>query len=1435
MLATLLAGCTTENQNGEGTEPDPGGNPAVARREVLLSLKNKLALKTESTKADAPIATAEENSISTLDLYVFAAATEDGNYTFQERFAYRADGSELPAGASELELTPGTSDPETTGLLNLKKGLFVKLYCVANQPSPVNPADGQPVADNAFVPLTFTDEGKQGTGIATPGQPDEATFLSFHTPLLRGDAAADILQTPLAMSGAYTTPIDLTDFNSSARLQAAFKLTRLAARFDIVNKADESRFTIEQVSMGNGRRGATFFPIRIYGQTPTANADDLITYPERAFDGGNANNGTQTGAFYAYPSPLKDNGFIILKGKYRINQTESEQVTYQVPFVQQAPDGSSTAIEINNNHRYTIGITKADDYHLDFTLSVDDWADDGSIDDYEPENGNGEVTIDIPAAFDGDTQYDRPTKTVTMSLRDGSAFDAILETTSAITMQKTYAGGLEAQQYDWLDIADPQISIMSRATASKYTYTFNKKPGYTKSRFPRATVRFTNVIDGSETLLFVEAIAAPQPAQTPQTEGNRNTFDPDLLEATLYRVTGSQVKVKIVCLDGTTVAAAPDWLDVQAVEQETTSTIYRLTLKEDHRDAEVPENKGTVTFKNSRDATLLTDITVKLLDASIAPNFEALGGTGNTFTPASGSTPANVSMQFSKSNTFAVSSFSLDGVKIGMDFASGPAWLKNNGIPVTRAGSTPNDITFTVADDVLATATAQPEKATVTLKNTSGGKDYTFTVTPVFQAPATAVVEGSASSTHNSFSNNAMTLYRIPESSIKIKASCPGGSVIEAPVGVTITGDGSYATDNEYKVTWDGTTTTDGSFYIVNKSDANKKTKVTVTLADATIAPDFSKLGGTNNSYEAPSGNTPGNVNMQVSDNNAFTVSSLSLDGVKIDTNFDGGPAWLSHNGEPALRSGTVPNKIMFTVNATELATGLAKKATVTLKNTSGGPDYKFTVTPKFLVPATTLVDGSNSPAQNGISGTTITLYQTTGSKIQLKVSGLGGSAIQDAVGVTIDGSGGYGKENTYTVTLADNTTTSGSFTVVNKSDPTKKTAYTLNVPLYKTPTYTADSPSPSQNNLAGSAIKIYKVSNSSIRIKASSVGGNYIKSSTGVTVSGSGGTAQDNYYTVTWDGSASTGSLVIANKSDDRRETTLGINFPSAALSSTTATTILAKYNTSNNLNITAPEGITASVTNWNGGQPWFTITNNAQSGNGIITLVQGDNRDRIIKPATIKLTNNISGGGDKEITVTPRFDPELSTTSVRLENVVNESTSSTITIGNPTGGYTIVNDNSNNFTARISGGTLKVEAKKTGNNLSFKVVNQSDASVYKTISVTVVRDYNGRAVYRVGNTSYYVAPEDKGDTQKWSISLSDQCSLGSHISGNNLWVVPDKNQMNYIIDNGNAPSLFPSGNYWLSCKSQVQLYYYSNSSDRVLDSTSPSVFRHIRCIITR
>ena len=132
----------------------------------------------------------------------------------------------------------------------------------------VDPAsgDGTPLTDAAFTPLVLSEaDGNNPAKIVALGQPSESIFKTYHTALLSATVPGDTLCTPLAMSGAQTTPLDLTDLGSSARVQTGFKLTRLAARFDIVNNAETSRFTIQSISMGNGRRGATFFPIRIYG------------------------------------------------------------------------------------------------------------------------------------------------------------------------------------------------------------------------------------------------------------------------------------------------------------------------------------------------------------------------------------------------------------------------------------------------------------------------------------------------------------------------------------------------------------------------------------------------------------------------------------------------------------------------------------------------------------------------------------------------------------------------------------------------------------------------------------------------------------------------------------------------------------------------------------------------------------------------------------------------------------------------------------------------------------------------------------------------------------------------------------------------------------------------------------------------------------------
>lgn len=150
--ACLLAGCTEETKQ-TGTDPvTPDADNA--RREVMMTLKNKLSVTPVSSKAGRPIATAAENAVSMLDVYVFGAETENGEYTFLERFAYRADANDkLPQGATELQLNTTDADGnETNGLLKLKKGLFVKLYCIANDTTLVDPATTKVVKPADFTP-----------------------------------------------------------------------------------------------------------------------------------------------------------------------------------------------------------------------------------------------------------------------------------------------------------------------------------------------------------------------------------------------------------------------------------------------------------------------------------------------------------------------------------------------------------------------------------------------------------------------------------------------------------------------------------------------------------------------------------------------------------------------------------------------------------------------------------------------------------------------------------------------------------------------------------------------------------------------------------------------------------------------------------------------------------------------------------------------------------------------------------------------------------------------------------------------------------------------------------------------------------------------------------------------------------------------------------
>lgn len=115
----------------------PEDNGTAERRTVELQIQNKLQVSESSaTRTDAPIATTDENEITAMDIYVFGSETEHGIYTFQERLTYRAGQEETaPKGATSFILvTNGTDNKLSTARLSLKKGLYVKLYCVANSP-----------------------------------------------------------------------------------------------------------------------------------------------------------------------------------------------------------------------------------------------------------------------------------------------------------------------------------------------------------------------------------------------------------------------------------------------------------------------------------------------------------------------------------------------------------------------------------------------------------------------------------------------------------------------------------------------------------------------------------------------------------------------------------------------------------------------------------------------------------------------------------------------------------------------------------------------------------------------------------------------------------------------------------------------------------------------------------------------------------------------------------------------------------------------------------------------------------------------------------------------------------------------------------------------------------------------------------------------------
>ena len=839
ILSCLTAGCTSEVETIGGT-PEIPENPQANdpnRRSVVISLQNKLILVNGTPESRAitrdGIAEEDENRIESFDIYAFGSDKEEGPYTFQEHFAYRSDAGTLPTGASPLELKADEAAGKVNVVFYPRKGLFTKFYCVANQ-TEMNDAAGNIYTN--YTPLqqsSQTQSGVPGDIVTSPGTPTESDFIKLNTPLLNPTGFnANILLAPLPMSGANSQPTDLREYSMGTYVRLNVSLTRAVARFDIVNDATKSHFTITDISMGNGRQGVTLFPIRPTGDVPATNGQ-LITYPYRLFDGLNANAGTTTKAFYCYPCKAIDAGFLILKGLYTMNLTdEKKEVSYRIPF-ERVTDGNGSLIEINHNHRYTVQITEADPFELTANIRLVDWETGDYIDDYEPDNGLETIAVAdlLPV---GETTYNISTNIVTLALKAESSFTISTGSNAGVNVQLTYNGNSPAD--GWLKLEEiPVTTTRAEATQQvKYKISFNES--YAGDSYPRGILRLTDKAGGSEEVILIDTTFG-----TPVVEATGGTMNPDgvnkwdAADNTLYlvQVAGANVStgaITITSIGGSKIVL-PANSDITVSPTSSINTTQEYTFQWAGTDAtDLTEKEITVALKNGSDETKVENIKVKLLPNRL-DNLQITNQSTGISLSSVTATTATLTMPVIKDKQFTLTMDNYSKPTI----SKCPSWLEN--ITPVSTRSTPESKTTSFTFKLIEDA-ASFDDTQIVFTNASGGTGITVNIAREFQAPTIEVVSTDPSANSYISSSKSLNLYQLKSSyysTATLKVYSLGGSVLQLPGGVEADLAESNTKEHNYVIKYQTSSfslsdANGGTLYVKNLSDDTKKEAIAVTF-----------------------------------------------------------------------------------------------------------------------------------------------------------------------------------------------------------------------------------------------------------------------------------------------------------------------------------------------------------------------------------------------------------------------------------------------------------------------------------------------------------------------------------------------------------------------------------------------------------------------------
>ena len=301
-LLALLAGCS---QAELGPDDTPIGGAQGKEIRLVFSGGG------ESQEYTRAIASESENQIDNLDIYVFAATADGGDYQYLETWKAAADDN---TAAKTFKLSGAGTDRKASIFPTELKGIpNLKLYCVANSTT-LYKADG-----NAIDPMTIVTTNT-ATGVIETEGTKATDFEKYFTAKL--DAAGTALGTPLVMTGSGTTKI----LGNIATVN--IELKRRVSRFDIDNESAKTGLIIESVSLGNGRNQSTVMPGTLAELDPAGRTASLIQYPTA--EGSylmlpKANQGVTESALYTYPLKDTDKAFLIIKGKYQ-NPMQKEPV-----------------------------------------------------------------------------------------------------------------------------------------------------------------------------------------------------------------------------------------------------------------------------------------------------------------------------------------------------------------------------------------------------------------------------------------------------------------------------------------------------------------------------------------------------------------------------------------------------------------------------------------------------------------------------------------------------------------------------------------------------------------------------------------------------------------------------------------------------------------------------------------------------------------------------------------------------------------------------------------------------------------------------------------------------------------------------------------------------------------------------------------------------